>query len=480
MLVKDAHQHPAVLLGADLTVLHHGVPVHRETLIHQPIRLMDEWLWSIFDVRLNDVCGWVECVVRFTLSAQGKTRTYTTHNYRTASHSPLRVYRSRTPLPCFPGFLNGETHAHSSYTSDQVEFGLPLRPTRYLSRALGLDYLCITDHSYDLDDSPTSYLVNDPHLRKWKGFLAEADELNDDGKGPTIVRGEEVTVRNAEGRNVHCLVYGDRTFHPGAGDSAEKWLQTTSELSSEELMGIVSGDAGVFAAHIADDIPFLQRLLLWRGKWSEHDISHRRLDGVQFWNGTQDEAMARGKRMWINQLLKGQRSVCVAGNDAHGNFNRFLQLRVPFLLMHDRDHQLFGRVRTLVHSALRDEASILIALRRGRSVMSDGPVAAVYSPDGTMLIGSSIACGDPIIVRAASTQEFGPVETVRLMLGTADSNDEVCLHTWTPGADEFRSPAIEIPIGTRYVRVEATTNGGDAYHRSHLALTNPVWVSDRP
>lgn len=475
LLVKDAHLYPSDLVRADLTVHHRGSVIHRETLVHDRIRLSDDWWWTLFNVDVGPAVGWLDLAVAFTLEHAGVARKYSANNYRTANGRPLRVYRSADPLPAFPGFITGEVHAHSSYTSDQVEYGTPLRPARYMSRSMGLGFFGITDHSYDLDDDPTSYLVNDPQLRKWRAYQDEVDDLNADGAWPVVLRGEEVTVRNDAGRNVHCLVYGDRTFHPGAGDSAEEWLRTTSELSIPELLDQVAEGAGVFGAHIAEPVPLLQRLLLGRGAWSASDIAHDRLDGVQFWNGARDAAMARGKAMWVGQLLSGKRIAAVAGNDAHGNFNRFLQLKIPFVMLHDLERQLFGRVRTSVYVQETGEQKVLDAVRSGRSVMTDGPICSLSSPDGSVLVGSSIAEGDRCIVRARSSAEFGSLSIIRLLRGRRGTDAEETIQTWRPDEMDFIGPPVPQDGDTLYLRAEAETQDGDAYGSSHLAITNPVW-----
>jgi hypothetical protein len=76
-------------------------------------------------------------------------------NHRGTKHKPLPVFVSDNPLPKFDNCLFGETHSHTNYTSDQLEFGASINSTSVLAEAMGLNFFCATDHSYDLDDKIT-------------------------------------------------------------------------------------------------------------------------------------------------------------------------------------------------------------------------------------------------------------------------------------------------------------------------------------
>ena len=58
-----------------------------------------------------------------------------------------------------------------------VEFGAPLRPTLEACKVLGLDFICNTDHSYDLDDKIGSWFETDPNLIKWKESREEISKI---------------------------------------------------------------------------------------------------------------------------------------------------------------------------------------------------------------------------------------------------------------------------------------------------------------
>ncbi|MEA3282245.1 MAG: hypothetical protein U9Q68_06730 [Euryarchaeota archaeon] len=58
-------------------------------------------------------------------------------------------------LPTVTNWYAGDTHYHSSYTDNLVEFGFPVEATVEAGKSVGLDWNAITDHSFDVGDSNT-------------------------------------------------------------------------------------------------------------------------------------------------------------------------------------------------------------------------------------------------------------------------------------------------------------------------------------
>ena len=474
LLAKDGDRHPAVLRDAVAT-LRSGDQERCIAFTSAPIHLRDHWWWTVCEAPTDGMHGWVDCDVRFTIDAGHGARAYANDNYRTTSHAPLRVFVSREPLPRIPGLLLGEGHSHSHATSDQVEFGAPPGAARALGKRLGLDFACITDHSYDLDDRGDDYLHNDPLFPKWKDLRHEIEVLNE-SLGMVLVCGEEVTCRNASGRNIHCLVLGDEQFHPGSGDSAERWLRTRSELSVEELLDRVSPNAAVIAAHIRERVPFLQRLLLGRGRWEDNDLRRRGLHAIQFWNGATDHGFESGRSAWVQALLEGHRLGILAGNAAHGNFNRFRQLSVPFVALRESDHQLFGRVRLGVLASERSDRAIVDAARSRKTIATDGPVAVLSDSNGRHCVGEMLQAPASLTIEARSSSEFGGLAEVLVWKGHLGSKSEELLQRWNlDGARAWRDDLTVEDLRPHYIRVEVRTHPGEQDGRSHRCLTSPVW-----
>ncbi|MEX1138942.1 MAG: CehA/McbA family metallohydrolase [Bacteroidota bacterium] len=481
LLVKDADEYPVRLLRAE-AIVSCGGQKRVETLIAKSVALNKKWWWKIFHIDASGLRGWVEIDIQFDLSGSKGIRTYHNDNHRTSTHKPLKVFVADEPLPRLKDFLYGDLHSHSQYTEDQVEFGAPLEASLILSRALGLSFFAVTDHSYDLDDRVDDYLRNDPDLPKWNSLQQEVDVLNKRNKGFSIIRGEEVSCRSISGHNVHMLLFGGKRFVHGSGDSAERWLQTRSEHAIGEILGTKDPGVLAFAAHPAEDVPFLQRVLLHRGNWREQDIFAERLAGVQFANGSQT-GLLRGVEQWVSALLKGNRLFAIAGNDAHGNFNRFRQLRIPFISIGESNDHRFGEMRTAVvapHGPT--EGGVLEAIGSGRCVVTNGPIAAlsVRSNSGKSgIMGSSLRGAEfRVKIEARSSSEFGAFQRIVLWLGSIGGTKEVCL--LEAGGAEY-SFTHELRFSMKkagYIRLDVRTSAVNDFDGApHFCITNPIWIN---
>lgn len=482
VLAKDAHQYPSRLRSVRVIIRQHGQTIIEKEVLPVPVDLTTAFWWTVFPVPIEGVDGWIEVDVLMTCEAKGRVATYHADNYRTSSHKPFRIFIAKDPLPRLPGVFFGDPHTHSNYTNDQVEFGSPVGASIALAKAAGLSFYCVTDHSYDLDDSPDDYSVNDPSLPKWYSLQNEVRVENNRQEGFAVICGEEVTSRNANGKNVHFLLFGHDKFIPGSGDGAEQWLETKSEFSIGEILSNKTTDVPGYAAHPMEPVSILQRILLNRGPWALRDISDRRLTGIQFANGYQSKGFIRGYRAWIECLLKGQRLFCLAGNDAHGNFARFRQIGIPFFTIRENSKQLFGRMRTALFLRSRiDCSNVLQALCNGTSVITDGPIANILlsmATDTKTSIGETFV-GErfEIKVIANSTSEFGPISEVHVYKGRIGAMSEDLLLKKASLSvfqiDERLTVTVE---GHSYVRVEIfTAKGNFADGQPHFCMTNPVW-----
>jgi hypothetical protein len=481
LLIKDADRFPIKLLRIEIHISQNGQHIQTNVLSDIQTNISDKFWWSVVTIPLHEVNGWIDVDVRFTVEQQKQSVTYHNDNHRTSSRKPLRVFVADETLPSFPNLFLGETHSHSNYTDDHVEFGAPLAPARQLAGLLGLSFFCVTDHSYDLDDTLESYLVNDLEIPKWKLLQQEVDTLNAGANNFIIMRGEEVSCRNSDDHNVHFLLLGNRNFVFGSGDGAEKWSQTRSEHSIEEILKQKESTTATYAAHPREKVSLIQKLLLNRSKWKKADFNHAALHGIQFANGMHGRGFSDGKRMWIEALLRGQKLYALAGNDAHGNFSRFRQIGIPFFKIKESSHQLFGKMRTGVFLSMLSEENILHALRNGNSILTDGPVMNITdATQATTLIGNTfVGISHTILLSARTSKEFGGFHDLQIIKGTIGAQREQIIETMMLHGEysfaELRTITIDSPS---YIRVEAWTNAADATDKqSHFCFTNPVWVS---
>lgn len=483
LLIKDAHLFPIELLAVEVVIAHQ--PALHFKLFNTEEHLATQWWWRVFHVNLpNDIRGSVKVNVRITYRCRGKLFRCDNDNYRTTSHAPLEVFVADEPLPTLPNFYHGDLHCHTSATSDQVEFGAPLPAMLELARAQGLSFFAATDHSYDLDDFEDDYLHNDPALRKWHALQMEIAQLNAQHRNFVIIPGEEVSCGNANGENVHFLVLNHPHFIRGRGDGGEKWLHTKPDHSIGEVLGMLSSEALAFAAHPAVPVPQLESLLLRRGSWSFADFVHPRLNGVQFWNG-KPLGEAEGLAQWRKLLLEGRKLFAIAGNDAHGNFNRYRQIAWPCWSMAENHEHLFGHRRTVVklHGALTLD-HVLAALRAGRACITTGPLLdlQVQCANGDLIpMGESAMAATHAVITARSTAEYGKLTKVILWRGDLNHQREEKLLECTQfsRAYDYQEKLLLSPCESPcYVRAEiiSSKSKDTSLAQTFSGLSNPIWI----
>ncbi|MFH0989786.1 MAG: CehA/McbA family metallohydrolase [bacterium] len=481
LLVKDADRFSCNLKNITFRLMQDSTLIVEQRAAEIPIIPSQPIWWMLLSLDSHSCSGWVSLQISFTLQTPSGEYTYKSDNNRTSSHRPLKIFLSRELLPRLPNLYLGDAHTHSNYTNDQVEFGSPLEASRLLCKAMGLSFFAVTDHSYDLDDRPDNYLVNDPDQPKWKTFLEEAEACNAEEREFVILTGEEITCRNNNSRNVHLLLYGDHQFFKGSGDGAERSLHTWSEHSIPEILQQKSSASVVYASHPFEPIPFLQKLLLGRGEWAVADLTSESISGLQILNGSRDKGFFDGYHIWIQQLLQGKKLFLLAGNDAHGNFNRFSQLAIPFISIRERDTQLFGKMRTGVFIDGELSANTLLdALRNGTSVISDGPVAELNARQRPSYAKSESESKTVALrLHAVSSAEFGKIRRLNIFLGILGSECERSIDI--DGFQEGYSVQLEreLPVNSAcYFRAEVVTSSMGTYDsREHFCYTNPVWIT---
>lgn len=487
LLVKDAHDFPITLLSAKARLRYPDGSTSSHLLIDRPVHINQPWWYRILTVVPQpDIHGTVEAVVTFEVQSahSKKTREFTIDNYRGMSHAPLRIMLPEDPFPRFPGWVFGDLHVHSSLTSDQTEFGAPIEVIAALAPSMGITFAAITDHAYDLDDVIDDYLEQDPECKKWKLLQESIRGLEKSHPGMVFLHGEEVTCRNAFGFNVHMLVINQKAFISGSGDGAEHWFHNRSEHGVPEILDRLEPGGLAYAAH--PEVPFhpLHWLFLRRWKWTMSDYRHPRLTGLQILNGPVDIFFKYAFRRWIKQLLNGQKIFIVAGNDAHGNFNRFRQLALPFLYFRESYVHLFGQARTAVYVPGRvSRQAILDALAGGRCVITTGPAMIIEAKNRTesAVIGGNV-CGRKLTIesRVLTSRDFGKLKFFRLWLGDCLSKKEVLLKQTTDFIDEQRYDCrleLDALPDMGYIRGEAATaKDGREYH----CWTNPIWIQNNP
>ena len=482
LLVKDAHRFPIEILNILIEIKQNDKLISK-TSIPLNLSIYDNRFWHrVFYLdKPTNFFGAVTIDVQITIKVNGKIKKYYNDNYRISSHQPLQVYLAKDPLPRFKNWYFGDFHYHSNYTEDQVEFGAPLAATIEMARAIGLNFFAVTDHSYDLDDHEDSWVENDHDIPKWHKFLNEVDELNSRLSDFVLLPGEEVSAGNYRNRNIHLLIIHNKKFLPGKGDSAERWLRTKPDLSLDQIFNKIDEDALAIAGHPEMPTPFLQWLLIRRGQWNWQDFQHHKLNGIQIWNGENDRSFYQGSDKWVRLLLEGKKLSLIAGNDAHGNFNRFRQIGFPFFTFRESYTQLFGNMRTAVKSMTPLSLSETIqAVKRNHVLVSNGPVLDVHLQNE---VGKRVTIGDEIegqnfkiLVKAKSTEEFGRLESIQLLFGNLASKQEIPLlriTTFSHPYEFLMEQLLPYLSENGYLRLELSAKKSD--NSITRCMTNPIW-----
>ena len=479
LIIKDAHQFPITLLQLKVDIAETSTKEKCSQSENLDI-LVNENLFShilYLDSKHFSKSGDYQIIATLDyLSPTGRKKSISQDNYRFIPHPPFELAVSDQEMPTGENWHWGDLHNHSNYTDDQVEFGAPIEFLAAAAESIGLNFLAVTDHSYDLDDHSENYLVNDPNLGKWNLFQDEIQLVQKGHQKLIIVPGEEISAGNYKNQNIHCLFLNDPEFFPGSGDSAEQFWQNQPTIPLSQILSKKSKDTLAIAAHPLEIPPLSQRLILRRGKWFEQDLVHPELDALQILNGENQELLKKGLSLWSNLLLKGQHIGIVAGSDSHGNFNCFRQISIPFIKMvYSREH-LFGKVKTGVYLEKFTLKHLIRGIRNHRTIISNGPFATMkIQGKNSANIGDTIKKNEAnqLIVITKSSGEFGPWYEISLFWGNYESQKEI------KKSVPVDKPAYNFHFNTElldncdYVRLETFSRVGE---KIFFCITSPIWI----
>jgi len=417
----------------------------------------------------------IECIA--TVKIKNHVHIVKNDNYSTLSNGNFKTYIDSEPLPSPAEWIWGDLHSHSSWTEDQVEFGIPAENISTLAKPMGISFCALTDHSYDLDDLPDYWTKNDSELKKWKKSRKQIKLLNNNIDNFLIIPGEEVSVDNGLGKNVHMAVLNSSKFYFGNGDGFEKLISKASINHYARILDNLPKDSMAFAAHPQAKPPILQKFFIKRGVWNQWD-SHQKLSGYQIMNGSLKEDFINGKKKWIQQILKGKKKYIYAGNDSHGNFNRFRQVKLPMWKLHERNYQIFGEHLTAVKSTItRGVENLLDDIKNGQVIISNGPFVNFTIHDDSnhkALIGEELlSIPTKSNITSISTKFFGILKNVKIILGDIDKRQEIVYHNISISGHSRKTLSVQLNnLPDRgYFRVEVFTQ------KDKFALSNPIWYS---
>lgn len=400
---------------------------------------------------------------KYTVNYAKKIKTYSgiNDNYKTLKPHNFSCFFHQES-DCFPEtYWKGDPHYHSNYTNDQVEFGAPLSITKRFAQCMGIHWFFVTDHSYDLDDSLTDYLNNDPNIPKWKMLEEEINELSTDQI--KLIRGEELSVGNHLNQNVHLLLINHTRFYEGKGDSAEVWFENKPDLTLNNIADALSQENTLaIAAHPFEKVPLMQKWTLNRGEWSIKDYKDNNIQFLQAINQSSITDLLDIVHQWVQLLFNHHRLYLIAGNDAHGNFQWMKQIKIPMIKLLISKKQIFAGFFTIFRSENNDPVS---GFKSKYLMVSNGPFLDFQvENDKIYHIGEQIEAGQYTLnYQFNSNIEFGECKTLKIFIGSIDKKKEICI----------LNPKQNIELDLRdkgYIRMECLTEN------QRMAITNPIWI----
>ncbi|MBE3039790.1 MAG: choice-of-anchor D domain-containing protein, partial [Chloroflexi bacterium] len=394
-------------------------------------------------------------------------------------HSQV-VVEALPGLPEWNGWYAGDTHWHSDLTNSMNydafailrdvfgenvgamaqyivgEFGTPLAIASVLADAVGLDWLAITDHSYELDGSNDGPGGPEPDYWRDLADFSDAGQIlgsnSDYGWGTLesslvwdeflFLKGEEVSVdgdnRNpddvpliewvdAVAKQYHLLAYdfgdGDGLIaSPGYDVAGVQDMRPLDEIMEE----ICNSGLFAYAAH-----PMLDNF--FGEPWGDpvaNDIgaAGEALDeafadafrGFEFWNGRFDGDRDSSLALWEDVLAQMIMSPTDGPDKDHywflsGGSDEHMLAWAGFGGHLGGDGNI-GDVRTIVAvdappGVSPTQAEVLTALKDGRSIVTDGPWftmgvdrgdATSGTPNGSIMdFGTDIMVGGHLLVETA-------------------------------------------------------------------------------
>ena len=314
---------------------------------------------------------------------------------------PIAVRVSSESLPKWGGWYAGDAHVHSSMTDNAAaggliygEFGAPVDAIASSARAIGLDWIIITDHSFDIDPF-------DSHPSEWDTYKTYCDAETITNEFVCML-GEEITCQDEYdpgGPDIddlepssHYLAYGISS----PVKAPDWWGRDSNPTQQGAINDVKNNKGGIgFVAHPYD----------WLWDWENWAVQS--YTGIEIWNGEFDngglgqsnDLAALNK--WYSLLKEGKKFYAIGNSDTHDliNIARF--------------------VRNYVYLGNKDltESNVIEALRNGRSFVTDGPLLSFTAENH--LVGETFATSEDTVdleVKWKSSSEYGAVSIINVRI----------------------------------------------------------------
>lgn len=400
-------------------------------------------------------------------------------NLKGSSKGAFTSRKAKTKLPGHEWCRYGDLHTHSQHSRSHIEFGPPISIIDTMAKTCGLSFIGITDHSYDLACKMDDYLVPDSTLQSWQSLKNEITR-NQAHYGTAIILGEEVSACNARNKVVHIGALDIEHFISGSKDGARKIKKTSNPTIQEAVSNIAKQGGLSFAAHPGAKSGILQRALLKRGMWSIQDIP-KNIHAFQAVNNGFSPSWFRARKLWISLLLSQQKLPLIAGNDAHGDFNRYRSVKVPFLSIYESTQRYFADVVTGIYTTDESKDSVITAIKMGRTFITDGPFLTITSTDNpkdSLVSHTEYPLENRFIfITGISSEESGVPHLLRVFRGEFSSKIEKIEKIYTYKSGQYsivEKLDITADMGPGYIRAEFICLRNDKTET--MAVTSPCYL----
>ena len=461
IVVRDADRFPLKIKSIELSIKNQE---NKTTVIKQDLNISADLAFGFYSFVIKPLPpGEYEIIPSIETVQKNRTKKWVRSNYPFLKPLPLKIQVLKEPYFIPSGFVAGEMHCHTHYSSDHVEFGAAPHVLQSAARLIGLDFVLCTDHAYDFAFSKEDYTKpENPEIR----FSELQKEIQNLPTSPLMIAGEEVSVGNFLNENVHMLCLSPRVYLEGKGDCGRYGLNNKPTRSIAETLSLAGSPC--FAAHPKVPMSVLERFIFRRGDWHEQDLqldSESPIRGLQFWNGSRDRGFELGRLWWISQLEKGHEILPIGGNDAHGDLNDSVSITMPLFSLRQNRHHLFGNVKTV------------IATNKSKPLTVDSLVDSfkgdcLYLTDGPALWWSREK--DCIRFEMSCSTDFGTIDYLHIYTAEKGGHSPEKLHpTYSVFQTSSQTLSVKIPLKDfRYVRAESETSKG------HFALTSAAFAKE--
>lgn len=349
IVVRDADKFPSTLENVQLKIC----GGNQERIEKISLNKKTDTAFDFVPIPVPELTsGHYKIYPEISVSRNGERKTFLRWNLPGLKPAPLCVQILSENPPKAPGFAAGEMHCHTYYSKDHVEYGASPKILQEAAKAVGLDFVSLTDHAYDFAFTDEDYTKEAASpLPRFNSLKKELEALP---KSPLMLAGEEVSAGNSKGENVHVVVMDADNYLPGLGDCGRYWLDNKPTRKVSQILD--STQSHCFAAHPFQQMGLLEKFIFRRGYWTHDDLNLEKKEenkkhsirGIQFWNGIRDEGFMLGREFWINELGKGNFLLPIAGNDAHGDLNDTTAVSLPLVSLKRSTAHVFGKVQTVV------------------------------------------------------------------------------------------------------------------------------------